>query len=80
MIKATKQLSELNEQLNFIDLEIDNSIKKCEKAVEIILISIANLKKNITKNIFKTGSEEIQFFKEIKPQFSSKLIYYNMVS
>lgn len=79
MIKATKQLSELNEQLNFIDLEIDNSIKKCEKAVEIILISIANLKKNITKNIFKTGSEEIQFFKEIKPQFSSKLIYYNMV-
>ena len=79
MIKATKQLSELNEQLNFIDLEIDNSIKKCEKAVEIILISIANLKKNITKNIFKTDSEEIQFFKEIKPQFSSKLIYYNMV-
>lgn len=79
MIKATKQLSELNEQLNFIDLEIDNSIKKCEKAVEIILISIANLKKNITKNIFKTDSEEIQFLKEIKPQFSSKLIYYNMV-
>jgi hypothetical protein len=79
VIKATKQLSELNEQLNFIDLEIDNSIKKCEKAVEIILISIANLKKNITKNIFKTDSEEIQFFKEIKPQFSSKLIYYNMV-
>jgi hypothetical protein len=79
VIKATKQLSELNEQLNFIDLEIDNSIKKCEKAVEIILISIANLKKNITKNIFNTDSEEIQFFKEIKPQFSSKLIYYNMV-
>ena len=79
MIKEKKQLSELNEQLNFIDLEIDNSIKKCEKAVEIILISIANLKKNITKNIFKTDSEEIQFFKEIKPQFSSKLIYYNMV-
>ena len=79
MIKATKQLSELNEQLNFIDLEIDNSIKKCEKAVEIILISIKKKKKNITKNIFKTDSEEIQFFKEIKPQFSSKLIYYNMV-
>lgn len=72
-------LSNLNEQLNFIDLEIDNTIIKCEKAIEIIITSIANLKKSIIKSNFKTNSEEIQFFKEIKPQFTSKLIYYNIV-
>lgn len=72
-------LSELNEQLNFIDLEIDNPIKKCEKAIEVILASIANLKKTVSKNSFKSDTEEIHFFKDIKPQFTSKLIYYNMV-
>jgi hypothetical protein len=77
--KITILLSNLNEQLNFIDLEIDNTIIKCEKAIEIIITSIANLKKSIIKSNFKTNTEEIQFFKEIKPQFTSKLIYYNMV-
>ena len=69
----------LNEQLNFIDLEVDNQIKKCEKAIEVILASIANLKKIVSKNNFKSDTEEIQFFKELKPQFTSKLIYFNMV-
>jgi hypothetical protein len=29
-------LSGLHEQLNFVDLEIDNEIKRSEKAIEII--------------------------------------------
>lgn len=72
-------LNNLNEQLNFIDLEIDDQIKKCEHAITIILKSINELKKLTTKNNFKSKSEEIQFFKEIKPQFTSKLIYFNRV-
>ncbi|AEW85360.1 hypothetical protein FCOL_02575 [Flavobacterium columnare ATCC 49512] len=72
-------LTNLNEQINFIDLEIDNPINKCEKAIEIILISITNLKKAIQKNNFKSVSEEIDFFKNIKPRFTSKLIYYNAI-
>ena len=74
-----KVLAKLNEQINFIDLEIDNPIAKCEKAIEVILTSIANLKKHIVKNNFNTDTEEINFFKEVKPQLTSKLIYYNMV-
>jgi len=77
--KILSLILELNEQLNFIDLEIDNPIKKCEKAIEVILTSIANLKKTVSKNNFKSDTEEIQFFKELKPQFTSKLIYFNMV-
>ena len=72
-------LNNLNEQLNFIDLEIDDQIKKCEQAITIILKSINELKKLIGKNNFKSKSEEIMFFKEIKPLFTSKFIYFNRV-
>lgn len=72
-------LNKLNEQLNFIDLEIDDQIKKSEQAITIILKSINELKKVTTKSNFKAEAEEIQFFKEIKPQFTSKLIYFNRV-
>ena len=69
----------LNEQLNFIDLEIDDQIKKCEQAITIILKSIKAVKKMILKTNFKSSGEEIQFFKDVKPQFTSKLIYYNQI-
>ena len=72
-------LSNLNEQLNFIDLEIDNEIKRCEKAIEISIKSQEKLKVLIQKSIFKSEEEEIQFFKEIKPQFTSKIIFYNTI-
>lgn len=77
--KINQLLVNLNEQINFIDLEIDNPIQKCEKAIEVILISISNLKKVVLKNNFKSDIEEIHFFKDIKPHFTAKLIYYNMV-
>lgn len=77
--KITQQLSKLNEQLSFIDLEIDDQVKKCENAIYIILKSIESVKKLVTKNSFKSDLEEIIFFKELKPQFTSKLIYYNML-
>lgn len=77
--KYLQLLIKQNEQLNFIDLEVDNTLKKCEKAIEVILASIVSLKKLVIKNSFKSDSEEIIFFKEFKPHFTSKLIYYNMV-
>lgn len=73
--KINLLLSDLNEQLNFIDLEIDNPIKKCEKAIEISIKSKEKLSLLIQKSNFKSDEEEIQFFKEIKPQFTSKLIF-----
>lgn len=72
-------LNKLNEQLNFIDLEIDDQIKKCEQAITIIIKSINEIKKVTIKSNFKSQSEEMLFFKEIKPQFTSKLIYFNRV-
>lgn len=77
--KINLQLAYLNEQLNFIDLEIDNEIKRCEKAIEISLKAKENLRALIQKTNFKSQEEEIHFFKEIKPQFTSKIIYYNTI-
>lgn len=45
--------------------------------MEIIIKSTENIKALVSKSGFKTEQEEITFFKEIKPQFTSKLIYYN---
>jgi hypothetical protein len=74
--KITNLLANLNDQLSFIDLEIDNQSIQCEKAIEVILKTISTLKSILSKTKFKTETEEIKFFKEIKPQFTSKLIYY----
>lgn len=77
--KINHLLSKLNEQLNFIDLEIDNQIQRCEKAIEVTIKSKDNLRALIQKYSFKSREEEIYFFKEIKPQFLSKFIYYNAI-
>lgn len=73
--KINKLITDLNEQLNFINLEIDDVIKRSEKAIEIIVNALNNLKKLIVKYNFKSQNEEIHFFKEIKPLLFSKLIY-----
>ena len=77
--KFAPLLNNLNEQLNFIDLEIDDTIQQCEQAINVILKSINTIRKSIIKQNFKTEIEEIKFFKEVKPQFTSKLIYYNRI-
>lgn len=77
--KITKLLNNLQDQLNFIDLEIDNQSTRCEKALEVILKTIDSLRAILIRTKFKTDTEEIKFFKEIKPQFTSKLIYYNTI-
>lgn len=75
--KISTLLTNLNDQLSFIDLEIDNQSVRCENAIEVILKTIKSLKIILSKTKFRADAEEIKFFKEIKPQFSSKLIYYN---
>lgn len=72
-------LSDLNEQLNFTDLEIDDPIKRCENAIDITLKSLQKLKILFEKEKNKSHEQEIDFFKNVKPKFTSKLIYYNAI-
>lgn len=77
--KITKLQSDLNEQLNFTDLEIDDPIQRSESAINIIIKSIEKLKVIFEKEKSKSQEQEIDFFKNIKPKFTSKLIYYNAI-
>jgi hypothetical protein len=56
-----------------------DSVKHAEEALKIVLHSFNQLKAWVKMKTFSSKEEEIEFFKEIKPTFSSKLIYYNEI-
>ena len=73
---VSKLYWELEEQLNFINLETDDPLKEAELATQVIVNSLKQLKQHIiSKQKFKSQSEEIKFFKTVKPKFLSKLIF-----
>ena len=78
-IKFKQMLFELTEQLSFINLELDDSISKSEKSVEISIKACNNLKKQFLKEKTISSEKEIDFFKNIKPKFTSLYIYHNAV-
>ena len=77
--KFKLMLFELTEQLNFINLELDDTIAKSEKSVEITFKAINNLKKQFLKDKILSNDTEIDFFKNIKPKFTSLYIYHNAI-
>lgn len=72
-------LNQLEEQLDAIHLNTSEPIRYSEEALLVIIIVFERLKKACVKHRFKSKKEEIYFFKELKPLFTSKLIYYNEV-
>ena len=73
-------LEKISEKLSTIDLEgCDISIEKALNLVEFIQIQIQVLKNRLLEFGFKNEQEEICFFKEMKPQILSKLIYFNKI-
>ena len=77
--KITKLISTLNEQLNFADLEIDDPIQRSKSSINMIVNSIDRLKIIFEKEKIKSQEQEIDFFKNIKQKFTSKLIYHNTI-
>lgn len=67
--KMEDNLSDVN--VNEIDIR-----QRLKKSSRIILSSISNLKKFFGSYKFVDVNDEINFFKNIKPKFSSKLIFY----
>lgn len=57
-------------------MENNDSLYKYEAGITYTEISIKRLQKLVIEQGFKTLSAEIHFFKHIKPQVFSKLIYY----
>ncbi|WP_310560702.1 RteC domain-containing protein [Flavobacterium sp.] len=78
-IKFKQTLFELTEQLSFINLEMDDLITKSVKSIQITLKVIINLKKQFLKDKTMSLDSEIDFFKNIKPKFTSLNIYHNTI-
>ncbi|WP_264564736.1 RteC domain-containing protein [Flavobacterium sp. N3904] len=76
---AESLLSELEQQLKFIHLETENPIEVSEQAIKSCLATLDKLKTFSIKYKFPNKKEEIEFFRDIKPKFVSKLIYCNEI-
>ena len=72
-------LSELNHQLEVVHLKTKNPLQYSEDAIKIMVLVMEKLKTHFIKYKFQNKMEEIDFFRNIKPQFAAKLIYYNEI-
>lgn len=72
-------LDRINTEIQVLDLEGDDIFKKSLKATSILEKAFNELKVYTSEYSFKNEAEEIQFFKELKPQIFSKLIYYSTI-
>jgi hypothetical protein len=76
----SKLNKKLNSQLQKIDLEETDLIKKSLESISCVESTLNELKNFLLNYKFKDEDEEIQFFKEIKPGIFSQLIYFVKVS
>jgi hypothetical protein len=72
-------LSELEHQLDKIHLEMKEPVQYAEEAIKISISILEKLKTYCLEHKFKDKIDEIEFFRNIKPQFAAKLIYYNEI-
>ncbi len=67
---------ELNSRLHAIDIEETDIITKAQKSIICIKDILSKLRTFIVSYTFKNEAEEIYFFKVIKPEIVSQLIYH----
>ncbi len=72
-------LDKIKSEIEAIDLEEDTIFNKSTKIISLLEIYFNDLKSHISEYSFENDTEEIQFFKETKPQISSMLLYYNSI-
>lgn len=72
-------MSELQQQLKMIHLQTENPIQSAENAMKSSVAALERLKTFFIKYKGLNKKEEIEFFRDIKPKFASKLIYYNQI-
>lgn len=71
--------TELNNNLENIKLAHSDSCECAKASLKVVLAKIKVLKDFVKNECFVSKQDEILFFKELKPQFSSKLIYFSEI-
>lgn len=72
----TKLNKDLSSQLQDIDLEELDLIRKAQKSIRCIKNALTQLRAFTIQHHFCNEAEEILFFKKTKPELFSKLIFY----
>lgn len=72
----TNLRKETDELIDCIESSDSNILKKSLEASHVLAKAFDRLKLFILSYQFKDEAEEISFFKEIKPKFCHRLIYY----
>ena len=75
-MKHQKLISEFKTQLDKLENGNGDILFRAESGITLVERYIKQLQAQIGKKPFASQEEEINFFKHIKPQFFSKLIYY----
>jgi hypothetical protein len=71
-----KIIGDLEKELKKIDTANQDAIIKAEKSITLINAGIKELRKFVTSTPFHSKQDEIDFFKKMKPEIVSKLIYF----
>lgn len=74
---ASSLYKKMEKKLEEITINEVNDLQSLKNASYAILQTISALKDYVSNNEFINKAEEINFFKNIKPKFLSKLIYYH---
>jgi len=75
-MKYQKLLSEFEGQLEALESGNGDILYKAERGIALVEKCIRKLQKQIVGQDFENQADEIYFFKHVKPQIFSKLIYY----
>lgn len=73
------KLKELDERIEEFKIEFDEPIQLAEAAVTLILNYLKEVKLYVLEKGFDKEEDEIHFFKKMKPNMLSRLIYYNAI-
>lgn len=71
-----KIIGDLEKELKKIDTANPDAIIKAEKSIVLINAGLKELRKFVTSTPFHSKQDEIDFFKIMKPEILSKLIYF----
>lgn len=74
-----KLLNEIEDQLQLINAEYEITQKRAEQSFIVINIAYQKLQQFVLKYKFRNQSDEIKYFKSLKPKVVSKLIYFSKI-
>ena len=72
-----KTIQKLNNELKQLSIESSNVFYLAEKAIGLCSLALLEIKEIVKENDFQDEIEEINFFKHVKPQVYSKLLYFH---